>query len=102
MLPKGVTIFLEVNTSLTIIFSPPTDRIATPSGANILKSPCTVVDSLVRSEPIDSFGPLSGKSSSSTTASPPNNLGVKSVIKTGLSIINSFSGKTGHVIFSTF
>ncbi len=79
ILPSGVGIAAGVKTPLLITCTPWIDRSATPSGAEILKLPVVVSDSLVVSDP-------AGRSSSSTVASPPSSLGVRLVIVTPSSV----------------
>ena len=78
VLPKGVVKLVAVNEPAVITGLPPTVRLSSPSGALMLNVPVWVSDSLLVSEP-------SGRSSSSTVASPPRALAVRLVIITGSS-----------------
>ncbi|MNT46962.1 hypothetical protein D3C72_1836380 [compost metagenome] len=70
-------------TPLVTMLMPPTLRVFTPSGALMLKLPVTVVDSLLVSDPADSFAPRSdNRSSSYTMASPPSPFGIRLVMVT--------------------
>ncbi len=86
VLPSGVVTPLSgkpATTPFTTMLMPPTLRVFTPSGALMVKSPVTVVDSLLLSDPADSFSPrVASRSSSYTFASPPSPLGVRLVMVT--------------------